>query len=478
MPIIVNNSSTVSFKYLLTFLLLSRQNELILLAAGDAILGIDQFGIIDFVNPAAERITGWAASELLGKLEHEILHHSDSAGSAIPREECPIMTPVSEGRATQGKSLFWRKDGSSFSIDFNNILQVMMGESELALDGQSSHMECRQALKSIKKGILKASGLTRQLLAFGRCQVLDKNVEKIDNLVENILRMLRRLVPEDVEISFNAGGGDFSVFVDVGQIEQVLVNLCINARDAMPNGGQLKLETGVMTMDELFIKTHPWARMGEFVEIAVSDTGFGMNQATMAQIFEPFFTTKAEDSGTGLGLSTAYGIIKQHEGFIHVYSEQEIGTTFRIYLPVSSRSEVQKKSSMAVPEVVGGAETILVAEDDPKVRNGFCRILEQVGYKVLTAENGVEALELINSRGTEVKLIVMDVIMPKLSGPEVLDRIRQDGNMVPVIFCSGYSRDLFDEELLQNKDTVLLNKPISGQQLLTKIRELLTISNP
>lgn len=503
---------------------LARQNELILLAAGDGILGIDDQGKIDFANPAVERLTGWSAAELLGKSEHEILHHTDQAGATIPRDECPILIPVREGHPVTGKNLFWRKDGTSFPIefncqpierngvvessvltfrdtserenlerqlalsqkleavgqlagglahDFNNILQVMMGEAELALDGASTHMECRQSLQSIKKGILKASGLTRQLLAFGRCQVLDKKVENIEDLVDNILRMLRRLVPEDVEISFAPGPVSVPVLMDVGQIEQVLVNLCINARDAMPGGGQLKLETGKAIIDDLFLEAHPWARKGDFALITVSDTGCGMDQETLGQIFEPFFTTKAEDSGTGLGLATAYGIIKQHDGFIHVYSEPNLGTAFRIYLPVTGEGAIQKTEPRISRELKGGSEIILLAEDDSMVREGFCKILKQFGYQVLEAKNGEEALHLIRTSGLNVELAVLDVIMPKVSGPEVFAALRALDNNLPVIFCSGHSRDFLDGDVLRQKDVILLNKPVSTTKLLNKVREML-----
>lgn len=361
--------------------------------------------------------------------------------------------------------------------DFNNVLQAVMGFVGLALDKSLSLTERDDYLREAMACAKRATQLTRQLLAFGRRQPL--NVEEIPmgELVSNLLSLLRRLLGEHIEVTVKASPHAGTIRGDRIQIEQVLINLCVNARDAMPKGGKILIKVENMEFKASYREAHPWAKPGRYVEISVSDTGYGMDKATLEHVFEPFFTTKPKDKGTGLGLSVVYGIVRQHDGYIRVYSEPKIGTTFRIFLPLSSGGASVPIQS-EVPPPTGGTETILVAEDDETIRSLARRFLERAGYKVLEANNGEEAVHVWEAHRKEIALLVFDAVMPKLSGLAAYERIlKRSHTPVPAIFASGYN-DAFTQGTLElPPGAYLLQKPYDPEDLLRRIRQMLGAEN-
>jgi CheY-like chemotaxis protein len=302
--------------------------------------------------------------------------------------------------------------------------------------------------------------------------VLKKEDLDLNDVVGSMMKMLSRLIGEHIRIDFVAGHRLGNVYADRGQMEQVLMNLCVNARDAMPDGGILTLETENVLVNGEYLRHHPWAKPGRFVLLSVTDTGIGMDAETLSKIFEPFYTTKEAGKGTGLGLATVYGIVQQHEGMIHPYSEPGKGTAFKIYLPLFSRPAATR-----APRVKGapprGNETILLAEDDPSVRALTRRILERAGYDVHTAENGVEALRVFEEQGGRFHLALLDVVMPEMGGRGVYDRLRKKYPHLRFLFSSGYSTNSIHKNFVLEDGFELISKPFSPDVLLRKIREIL-----
>ena len=357
--------------------------------------------------------------------------------------------------------------------DFNNVLQAVMGFVGLAQDTSLSLTERDSYLREAVACTKRATQLTRQLLAFGRRQPLNIEEIPVSELVTNLLSLLRRLLGEHIEVSLKAAPNAGSIRGDRIQIEQVLINLCVNARDAMPNGGKIQIKVDKIEFKNSYREAHPWAKPGRYVEISVADTGCGMDKATLEHVFEPFFTTKPKDKGTGLGLSVVYGIVRQHEGHIRVYSEPKIGTTFRIFLPVSSGGSTPPIAAVAPPPD-GGTETILVAEDDETIRVLARRFLERAGYKVLEAHNGEEAVHVWEVHRKQIALVVFDAVMPKLSGLEAYERIRKRAHgPVPAIFASGYNEAFTQGSLELPAGAILLQKPYDPEDLLRRIRQML-----
>jgi CheY-like chemotaxis protein len=355
--------------------------------------------------------------------------------------------------------------------DFNNILMAIQGASELLSKtvpkGQPGHKD----IVTIQKAAERAALITRQLLGFARKSVLDLAPYDPNRLIEDLLPMLNRLLPETIRVEFIQSQDAGFVNVDKGQMEQVIMNLCVNARDAMPKGGKLTLETENVLVNGDYIETHPWAKAGRYVLISVTDTGTGMNPELLSKIFEPFFTTKPQGKGTGLGLSMVYGIVKQHEGMINVYSEPGVGTTFKIYLPMVERraAEVGTKVERAV---TGGHETILVVEDDKEVRNVVVEVLMSLGYKVLFAGDGAEALAVL--RRTEgVSLVITDIVMPKMGGKDLRMATRQIYPALRFIFTSGYTQNVVHHDFVLEKGVAFLSKPYGIDTLARKVREVL-----
>jgi CheY-like chemotaxis protein len=309
------------------------------------------------------------------------------------------------------------------------------------------------------------------LLVFSRQESLQPADLDLNEVIGDLIKMLRRVIPENVELTVAPGAELWRVYADPGQIEQVLMNLCVNARDAMPHGGRLTIETGTIHISADYCQSHPWAREGQFVWLSVTDTGVGIPPDVQEHIFEPFFTTKEVGEGTGLGLATVYGIVKQHEGIINVYSEPGHGTAFRVYLPASKAARAQPGPRAEMEHVAGGSETILLAEDDELVRNLAISILRRAGYRVLSARDGQEAMDMLD-RQTELDLAILDVIMPRRGGREVCTALRRRMPRVPVLFCSGYSYTAMAADQLP-QGARLIQKPYGANELLRNVRDLL-----
>lgn len=358
--------------------------------------------------------------------------------------------------------------------DFNNIIQAVLGFIGLAQDPGLASEDRNAFLKEALGAAKRASQLTRQLLAFGRRQAMHFEVVDPAELIGNLLKLLRRLIGENIEVQLHAGAGVGHVRCDPTQIEQVLINLCVNARDAMPGGGRITIGIEKKVITPSYRQAHPWSRVGRYALITVTDTGSGMDKATQERVFEPFFTTKPKDKGSGLGLAVVYGIVRQHDGFIRLYSEPGLGTTFRIYLPTAELPEPSAASPSRRRVAEGGHETVLVAEDDETIRTLVRRILERAGYRVILATNGEEAVSLYEAQGQTIDLLVFDAVMPRLSGLEAYERIRRlDVRPVPTIFASGYNDAFSPDHASLPEGTILMQKPYDPEELLQRIRELL-----
>jgi CheY-like chemotaxis protein len=357
--------------------------------------------------------------------------------------------------------------------DFNNLLQVVMGFSELLLDRFAPGDPSRKEIEEIKKAGGRAASLTRQLLAFGRRQVLRPEVLNLNALVSNLGRMLRRLISEDVDLVTVLRPGLGRVKADPSQVEQVIMNLAINARDAMPEGGKLTVETENVYLDEAFVREHPDARPGPHVRLAVSDTGRGIGAEVWPHLFEPFFTTKEAGKGTGLGLATVYGIVTQSGGHISVSSEPGAGSIFRIYLPRFQEEAGAVPAGQAVSGLSPGTETVLLVEDEDAVRDLVSRMLQMCGYTVLEAAHGEEAIRVSERYEGPIQLMVTDVMMPKMTGREVAERLKPLRPDMRVLYVSGYTDDEIVRQGVLGADMAFLQKPFTPDALARKVREVL-----
>jgi PAS domain S-box-containing protein len=358
--------------------------------------------------------------------------------------------------------------------DFNNLLTVIAGYGDLLIRQLHGNDSARRKVEEIKRAAERAAGLTRQLLAFSRRQVLQPKAIDLNALINDTGKMLRRLIGENIEFVTVLRNEAGLIFADPGQVEQVLVNLVVNARDAMPDGGKLVIQTASVELDESYTNMHVAVTPGQYVMLAVSDTGTGMDAETQARIFEPFFTTKEVGKGTGLGLSTVYGIIKQSGGNVWVYSESGKGTTFKIYFP---RVAVETRAPRAVEveraELPRGTETILLVEDEPVVRALSRTVLEDGGYIVLEASNGEEALRVCEQYAGPLHLVVTDVVMPKLGGRALVEKIAERFPDAYVLYMSGYTDEAIVHHGVLDSGTNFLEKPFTPDALLRKVREVL-----
>ena len=363
--------------------------------------------------------------------------------------------------------------------DFNNILTVINGYSELLLQRHlDDHDPQRKDVEQIKKAALRAASLTRQLLAFSRKQIFQSQVLNLNTIVVDTDNMLRRLIGENIEMITDLDPGLGSVKVDPGQIEQVIMNLAINARDAMPQGGKLFIKTVNTELDQAYARQDATVQPGPYILLTLSDTGGGMDAETQARIFEPFFTTKEQGKGTGLGLATVYGIIKQSEGHIRVYSEPGQGTTFKIYLPEVERAADVAKPRAAPVELSPGSETILLVEDESMVRNLACRILQRNGYTVLEAQEGSDALRQGIEHKGPIHLLLTDVVMPGgMSGPDLAERLVPLHPTLKVLYMSGYTDDAITHHGVLEPGTAFLEKPFTPTILASKVRQILDTSH-
>jgi PAS domain S-box-containing protein len=357
--------------------------------------------------------------------------------------------------------------------DFNNILNVIMGYGGMVLDELESGSPSREDMNTVLAAADRAVSLTKRLLVFSRKQVVDVKPVNINELILELRKLLDRIVRENIELHLDLAATPLIVPADAGMLEQVLMNLVINARDAMPESGQLTIRTGVMEMDDEFVAINGYGTPGRYAFITVSDTGHGIDAETQKRIFDPFFTTKRVGEGTGLGLAISYGIIHQHNGYIKVYSEPGQGTVFKIFLPLSEgEPSPDRKTTAAVP-VKGGNETVLVAEDDPPLRKLTRKVLESYGYNVITAEDGEAAITKFMENGGHISLLLLDMIMPKKSGKEVAEAIRKVSPGIKVLFSSGYAMGIIKARELTAAGFDFIHKPYQPKELVLKVREIL-----
>jgi PAS domain S-box-containing protein len=356
--------------------------------------------------------------------------------------------------------------------DFNNLLMVISGYSELVQDELGPGHPLQQNLGGIRKAAERAAGLTQQLLAFSRKQVLAPKVLELNSVVGDLGRMLPRLVGEDVDLVIVPSLEPIRAKADPSQLEQVIMNLAVNARDAMPTGGRLTIETAVVEFDQEYARLHPSAQPGRYAMLAVTDTGAGMDAETQSRIFEPFFTTKEKGKGTGLGLSTVYGIVKQSGGYVWVYSELGRGTTFKIYLPLAEGAETALQPEAVLPADSPGLETVLLVEDEEHVRHVAREFLEIRGYSVLEAKNGEDALQLAHSHPGPIHLLLTDVVMPGMNGRELWQRLSWRPEM-KVLYMSGYPENAIVQHGTLEEGVMYLQKPFTLSALTHKVREVL-----
>ena len=358
--------------------------------------------------------------------------------------------------------------------DFNNMLSIIMGYSALLLQGDRMDPEYwKKNVGLIQHAGERAATLTRQLLAFSRKQVLQPRVLDLNEVLRGTTQLLQRLIGEDIDLVVNLRSGLGLTEADPGQVEQILMNLAINARDAMPRGGKLTIETSNVTLDQAYVHDHAEAQSGPHVMLAVTDTGHGMDAATRAKIFEPFFTTKDLGKGTGLGLSTVYGIVKQSGGSIWVYSEPGRGTTFKVYLPQVEKEKDVARTVRSLPVRARGQETILVVEDEPAVAQLLCDVLEDAGYRVLAAADTDEAMRHYESERDKIQMLLTDVVVPTVGGAALAKKLLELNSELRVAYMSGYTDDAISHQGILNPGVVLLEKPILPADLLNKVHEVL-----
>ncbi len=390
-----------------------------------------------------------------------------------------VINDITEKRALESQLRHAQKMESIGTLaggiahDFNNILSAIIGYGHITLMKMPKDDPLRLNIEHMLESADRAASLTQSLLTFSRKQIIDRKPVDLHSILKKVEKFLIRIIGEDVAVRLALAGGELTVMADAGQLEQVMMNLATNARDAMPHGGSFMIETSIMKMDSGFVSAHGYGKPGTYAMISATDTGVGMNEETRKNIFEPFFTTKEVGKGTGLGLAMVYGILKQNEGFINVYSEPGKGTTFRIYLPLIKASAVERRKTLEVEYQKGGTGTILLAEDDVNMRNLNVVVLEQMGYTVIQANDGAEAVTKFMENKDRIQLLLFDIMMPKKSGREAYEEIRKVMPAVPVLFVSGYSLDMLREKDLIETGSAMIIKPMSPQALLKKVREML-----
>jgi two-component system, cell cycle sensor histidine kinase and response regulator CckA len=357
--------------------------------------------------------------------------------------------------------------------DFNNMLSIIIGHSELAMGQVDPSQPLCEDLSEIRKAAERSAALVRQLLAFARKQTVSPKVLDLNKTVSGMLKMLRPLIGENIDLVWRPGGEICPVKMDPSQIDQILANLCVNARDAIEGVGQITIETDITTIDQDFCTRHPDFFPGEYVSLAVSDDGSGMNRETLDYIFEPFFTTKEVGRGTGLGLATVYGIVKQNNGFIQVSSEPGEGTTFWLYLPRHGVAPQETQPHAPAVPPPGGHETILLVEDESSILNMAKMMLEKLGYRVLPAVTPSQAIDLAHEHKAEIRLLIADVVMPEMNGRDLAEEVAALNPEVACLFMSGYSGDVIAHHGMLSEEVHFIQKPFSMQDLAAKVRQVL-----
>jgi len=357
--------------------------------------------------------------------------------------------------------------------DFNNILSAIMNYSYLLKKGMSEGSSQSGIVDKIIQLSDNAAKITRELLAFSRRQYIEPVPLRLNNEIQRINNFLKNFIGEDIKIETILAREDLTIIADRGQIEQIMMNLAANARDAMPDGGVLTIETELVELNDSFITIHGFGRPGMYILLSVTDTGTGMDEETRQKIFEPFFTTKDMGKGTGLGLAIVYGVVQQHEGYINVYSQPGKGTTFRIYLPTIKAELDPEEEEVALLQLKGSGETILLAEDEPTLREPIKKILEEFDYRVIEAVDGEDAVKNFMIHKDEIDLLVFDVVMPKMSGHKAIEEIRKVMPGIKDILTSGYAGEKINIPGIEAGGTMFVAKPVLPEHLLFKIREIL-----
>ncbi|MBN1830155.1 MAG: response regulator [Deltaproteobacteria bacterium] len=357
--------------------------------------------------------------------------------------------------------------------DFNNMLTVIIGNIEMALMNVASSDPLYNQLQNVANAASRSADLTRQLLAFARKQTIAPKVLNLNDTISGMLKMLRRLIGEDIDLAWRPWVELWPVKIDPSQIDQVLANLCVNARDAIAGVGKVTVETGNIAFDEDYCATHLDFIPGEYVLLAVSDDGCGMDEETRAHLFEPFFTTKSVGKGTGLGLATVFGIVKQNDGFINVYSEPGQGTTFKIYLPRHKAEPAGALMETSAETPPGGRETVLIVEDEMAILDLCKRIIEQLGYTVLTAKTPGEAIRLVEEHTGDIHLLITDVVMPEMNGRELAERLASIKPGLKCLYMSGYTANVIAHRGMLAEGVYFIQKPFSMKDLAAKAREVL-----
>jgi PAS domain S-box-containing protein len=493
-------------------------SEAIIEGSPAIICGIDAQGKTTYINPAGERITGYRAEEIVGenwwqllfpgdgdlqsKLWMEELRKGDVRDHELAlkardgqkriiswnlicfrNDDGEVIEVIGFGRDITRRKQLEEQLGQSQKMeavgrlaggvahDFNNLLTVISGYSDLILEDLDSDSIIHSDVEEILRASERAASLTRQLLAFSRRQVLKPKLISLSSVVADSEKMLRRLIGEDIDLVILLDSGIGAVRADPGQIEQVILNLAVNARDAMPQGGRITIATRNLDLDEAFVARHPYAQTGPHVLLAFGDTGAGMDDETRSRIFEPFFTTKEPGTGTGLGLSTVYGIVKQSGGVIWVENGSQGGTQFNICLPrVDKPPDEDVVRASAVQQQHRG-ETILLVEDEPSVRTMVRRILQEEGYHVIEAREGLEAFEIASRAGQSIRLLLTDIVMPHMGGRELAERLVPVHPKMKVVYMTGYTEQAIS-------DAPFLHKPFTSKGLLAKLREVLDTPAP
>lgn len=499
-----------------------RLSAAIVEATEDAVIGMSLDGTILAWNPSAERIYGYSAAEVIGKpisivippeRQHvpievrnrvrrgEVVTPFESFALRKDRKRIQIslsFSPLKDKKGdvvgfssivrdiTHDKQLaeMFRQAQKMEAVgrlaggvahDFNNILAVILGYGEMFLDRSDLDPGLLKHVEEIMKAAERGATLTRQLLAYSRQQVLEPTILSLNNIITDMLKMLRRLIGEDVRIRTSLDSSLAAVEADRGQIEEVIMNLAVNSRDAMPYGGTLTFETSNVDLDEVYAQLHPPLVAGQYVLLSVADTGVGMDPETKARAFEPFFTTKERDKGTGLGLSTVYGVVKQSRGFIWVYSELGQGTVFKVYLPRAVESVATTPSIPVASGSLQGTETILLVEDQEELRVLTRMLLEKNGYTVIDAPNGLRALEISSQYPNPIHLLLSDVVMPEISGRMLAKRMTEIRHDLRVLYMSGYTGNFLSQDERFDAGAILVQKPFTRRTLLWKVREALDV---